>query len=129
MSQFLSIPTQNQMKKNRRMRKRRMWRMKIRFISEPMEHFLLVFFTPAFFFINYSFTILSFTFQDKVGSWYSNPGAGTSESGGMGIGGVGKYLKARNAPESATVDNSTSVVGKKRKVGVASGEFKDFSAW
>ncbi|KAL2348309.1 hypothetical protein Fmac_002309 [Flemingia macrophylla] len=36
--------------------------------------------------------------NDKVGSWYSNPGAGTSESGGTAVGGgVGKYLKARNA--------------------------------
>lgn len=78
--------------------------------------------------------IFWFTIQDKVGSWYSNPGAGTSESRGMGVGGggVGKYLKARNAQahaESATVDTSAAVVGKKRKVGVASSEFKDFSAW
>jgi len=40
-------------------------------------------------------------------------------------------LKARNAQaKSATVDNTgTDVVVKKRKVGVASSEFKDFSAW
>lgn len=69
--------------------------------------------------------------NDKVGSWYSNPGAGTSESGGTGVGGgVGKYLKARNAPpaEPAAVDTGTAVVGKKRKA-VVSGEFKDFSGW
>ncbi|KAI4327346.1 hypothetical protein L6164_019819 [Bauhinia variegata] len=66
--------------------------------------------------------------NDKIGSWYSNPGAGTSESGG--VGGVGKYLKARSdQAESATVDTSTAIVGKKRKAGVASGGFKDFSAW
>ncbi|KAK2372525.1 peptidyl-prolyl cis-trans isomerase CYP65 [Trifolium repens] len=66
--------------------------------------------------------------NDKVGSWYSNPGAGTSESGGTG-GGVGKYLKAKNVPaEPAAVDTATAVVGKKRKA-VVSGEFKDFSAW
>ncbi|CAJ1929278.1 unnamed protein product [Sphenostylis stenocarpa] len=68
----------------------------------------------------------------KVGSWYSNPGAGTSESGGTGAaGGVGKYLKARNAQatSAATLDTGTAVVVKKRKVGVASSEFKDFSAW
>lgn len=68
------------------------------------------------------------TFQDKVGSWYSNPGAGTSESVG---GGVGKYLKSRNIPgptESAAIDTGTAVVGKKRKA-VVSGEFKDFSSW
>ncbi|MCI31075.1 peptidyl-prolyl cis-trans isomerase-like 2-like, partial [Trifolium medium] len=65
---------------------------------------------------------------DKVGSWYSNPGAGTSESGGTG-GGVGKYLKAKNVPaEPAAVDTGPAVVGKKRKA-VVSGEFKDFSAW
>lgn len=66
------------------------------------------------------------TFQDKVGSWYSNPGAGTSEYGGTGVsGGVGKYLKARNAQAESA---GTAVAGKKRKVAV-SGEFKDFSAW
>ncbi|OIV92843.1 hypothetical protein TanjilG_00977 [Lupinus angustifolius] len=70
--------------------------------------------------------------NERVGSWFSNPGAAISESGGTGVGGgcgVGKYLKARNAQvqaESATVDTS---VGKKRKVGVASSEFKDFSRW
>ena len=70
------------------------------------------------------------SFQYKVGSWYSNPGAGTSESGGMGGGGVGKYLKARNAQsESATVDTGIAVAGKKRKVGVSTSEFKDFSGW
>jgi hypothetical protein len=37
-----------------------------------------------------------FLVQDKIGSWYSNPGTGTSNSG-VGGGGVGKYLKARNA--------------------------------
>jgi len=70
-------------------------------------------------------------FQGKVGSWFSNPGAGTSESGSTGVGGgVGKYLKARNAQAtSANLDTSTAVVGKKRKVGVASSDFKDFSAW
>ncbi|ESW28705.1 hypothetical protein PHAVU_002G010800 [Phaseolus vulgaris] len=69
--------------------------------------------------------------NDKVGSWYSNPGAGTSESGGTGVGGgVGKYLKARNAQATSTnLDTSTAVVVKKRKVGVASSDFKDFSAW
>ncbi|KAL1316140.1 peptidyl-prolyl cis-trans isomerase CYP65 isoform X1 [Arachis hypogaea] len=66
--------------------------------------------------------------NSKVGSWYSNPGAGTLESGGTVGGGVGKYLKARTGqqPESTT---STAVVGKKRKAGAATGEFKDFSAW
>ncbi|KAK7252769.1 hypothetical protein RIF29_36963 [Crotalaria pallida] len=74
--------------------------------------------------------------NDKVGSWFSNPGAAISESGGTGIGGgsgggVGKYLKARNgqvqAESAATVDTSATVAGKKRKV--ASGEFNDFSKW
>lgn len=71
--------------------------------------------------------------NDKVGSWYSNPGTGTagSGSGAVGGGGVGKYLKARSAlPESATVDagSTESAVPRKRKLASA-GEFKDFSAW
>ncbi|KAL6222694.1 hypothetical protein ACLB2K_006085 [Fragaria x ananassa] len=69
--------------------------------------------------------------NDKVGSWYSNPGTGTTGSGGVGGGGVGKYLKARAAlPESAIVDagSTESSVPKKRKMASA-GEFKDFSAW
>ena len=73
------------------------------------------------------------TFQDKVGSWYSNPGTGTTESGTVGGGGgVGKYLKARNSrPEAATVDTGISTVDtvKKRKVGISTAEFKDFSGW
>ncbi|OAY35588.1 peptidyl-prolyl cis-trans isomerase CYP65 [Manihot esculenta] len=71
--------------------------------------------------------------NEKVGSWYSNPGTGTTESGTMGSGGgVGKYLKARNSQtESATMDAglSTNGVAKKMKVGVSTGEFKDFSGW
>ncbi|GMY11908.1 peptidyl-prolyl cis-trans isomerase CYP65 [Fagus crenata] len=78
--------------------------------------------------------------NDKIGSWYSNPGTGTSNSG-VGGGGVGKYLKARNAQaESAAVDTSLTAiavdtsltaiaVAKKRKLGASTGEFKDFSAW
>lgn len=74
-------------------------------------------------------TDLSFvTFQDKVGSWYSNPGTGTTESGAVGGGGVGKYLKARN---TAADDNGLTgtAMAKKRKVGASAGEFKDFSGW
>ncbi|KAJ7952754.1 Peptidyl-prolyl cis-trans isomerase [Quillaja saponaria] len=69
--------------------------------------------------------------NDKVGSWYSNPGTGTSGPGGMGGGSIGKYLKAKNAQaESPAIDTGTAVaVGKKRKVGVSTGEFKDFSSW
>lgn len=70
------------------------------------------------------------SFQDKVGSWYSNPSTGTRESGAAG-GGVGKYLKARNAQAGSTAaDNNlqeTAAV-KKRKLGV-SGGFNDFSNW
>ncbi|KAL4377825.1 hypothetical protein GQ457_02G008390 [Hibiscus cannabinus] len=68
--------------------------------------------------------------NDKIGSWYSNPGTGMTEAGAVGGGGVGKYLKARNSQsESAAADtNITSIsVTKKRKT--APGEFKDFSAW
>lgn len=70
--------------------------------------------------------------NDKVGSWYSNPGSGTSGSQGAG-GGVGKYLKARNSQVDSTtaVDSSISTVSvtKKRKVGASTGEYKDFSTW
>ncbi|KAL7231662.1 hypothetical protein ACSBR2_009821 [Camellia fascicularis] len=72
--------------------------------------------------------------NDKIGSWYTNPGTGASESGSVG-GGIGKYLKARNAQAesaaAAAADTGTQAiaVAKKRKLGVAMGEFKDFSAW
>lgn len=69
--------------------------------------------------------------QDKIGSWYSNPGSGTTDSGTVG-GGIGKYLKARNAQaESAAIDTNPAAisVAKKRKLGVSTGGFKDFSGW
>lgn len=79
---------------------------------------------------------LSFVrFQDKVGSWYSNPGTG-SDSGGVGGGGVGKYLKARSGHIESVADDSgltdiatATATAKKRKVGISAGEFKDFSGW
>nr|GMC62714.1 peptidyl-prolyl cis-trans isomerase CYP65 [Ipomoea batatas] len=63
--------------------------------------------------------------NDKVGSWYSNPGTGT-DTLAVG-GGVGKYLKARNAQADS---NSLPPVpsSKKRKVGTST-EFKNFSGW
>lgn len=68
--------------------------------------------------------------NEKVGSWFSNPVTGTAESGAVGSGGVGKYLKARSAQtESATAANGSIAMAKKRKLGVSSGEMKDFSAW
>ncbi|CAI0507674.1 unnamed protein product [Linum tenue] len=69
--------------------------------------------------------------KDKVGSWYSNPGTGATDSE-AGSGGVGKYLKPRSAgTESAatSADLTTVSVGKKRKVGGPAVEFKDFSGW
>lgn len=65
--------------------------------------------------------------NDKIGSWYSNPGTGTAGSGPVGGGGVGKYLKARSTQaESAAVDTgSTAAVAKKRKLG----SFENFSSW
>ncbi|CAN1333626.1 Peptidyl-prolyl cis-trans isomerase CYP65 [Linum perenne] len=69
--------------------------------------------------------------KDKVGSWYSNPGTGTTHSE-AGSGTVGKYLKARNAAaltESAAADLSSVSVGKKRKASGSAMEFKDFSGW
>eukprot|EP00252_Welwitschia_mirabilis_P025552 TRINITY_DN8027_c0_g1_i3.p1 TRINITY_DN8027_c0_g1~~TRINITY_DN8027_c0_g1_i3.p1 ORF type:complete len:589 (+),score=152.53 TRINITY_DN8027_c0_g1_i3:302-2068(+) len=69
--------------------------------------------------------------SEKVGSWYSNPNAGTLPSAGTG---VGKYLKARIAeqmsldkkPADGKVEEAS--VNKKRKLTTAT-EFKDFSAW
>ncbi|KAK1268926.1 Peptidyl-prolyl cis-trans isomerase-like 2 [Acorus gramineus] len=67
--------------------------------------------------------------DDKIGSWYSNPGTGTTEP--MAVGGVGKYLKARTIQAEAATDNNLVVDGnaKKRKVGVSAVEFKDFNSW
>ncbi|XVF61354.1 hypothetical protein PTKIN_Ptkin08bG0123200 [Pterospermum kingtungense] len=68
--------------------------------------------------------------NDKVGSWYSNPGSGTAESGAVGGGGVGKYLKARNAQsESASVGTSLADMSVTKKRKVVEGKFIDFSAW
>ncbi|OVA11855.1 Cyclophilin-like peptidyl-prolyl cis-trans isomerase domain [Macleaya cordata] len=70
--------------------------------------------------------------NDKVGSWYSNPGTGATESVAASGGGVGKYLKARsNKTEAAASDNYSEAngVAKKRKVGGSNVEFNNFSAW
>lgn len=69
--------------------------------------------------------------NDKVGAWFSNPGTGTAEPGDVG-GGVGKYLKARTGQaEHAAADTGMQAmtVAKKRKLGIPTAEFKDFSAW
>lgn len=70
--------------------------------------------------------------QDKIGSWYSNPGTAAVEAGASS-GGVGKYLKARNTKvESATAadtDLQSGAVVKKRKLGASTRELKDFSSW
>ncbi|KAL8168337.1 hypothetical protein V2J09_009836 [Rumex salicifolius] len=71
--------------------------------------------------------------NEKVGSWYSNPGTGTTDGGGDG-GGVAKYLRARTTQtESSTgvTESGTSSIatGKKRKLGASSTEFKNFSNW
>ncbi|CAA0412706.1 unnamed protein product [Arabidopsis thaliana] len=72
---------------------------------------------------------------EKIGSWYSNPGSGTTEAGAGG-GGVGKYLKAmsstatKDTKGSLASDISTIGVSKKRKTTAsASTGFKDFSSW
>ncbi|MBA0592150.1 peptidyl-prolyl cis-trans isomerase CYP65 isoform X2 [Gossypium raimondii] len=68
--------------------------------------------------------------NDKIGSWYSNPGTGTAESGAVGSGGVGKYLKARHTQsESATADTNITAISVTKKRKATPGEFKDFSAW
>ncbi|MCL7038441.1 hypothetical protein MKW94_001078 [Papaver nudicaule] len=76
--------------------------------------------------------------NDKVGSWYSNPGTGSTEPA-VGGGGVGKYLKsARSSTEAAAAaatvadmgsDADVAVSTKKRKVGASNVEFKNFSSW
>ncbi|KAB2051917.1 hypothetical protein ES319_A12G085100v1 [Gossypium barbadense] len=59
-----------------------------------------------------------------------NPGTGTAESGAVGSGGVGKYLKARNTQsESATADTNITAISVTKKRKAALGEFKYFSAW
>lgn len=67
--------------------------------------------------------------NEKIGSWYSNPGTGT-EADASG-GGVGKYLKTKTtskADSTAAPDVGGGQV-KKRKLGVSTRELKDFSAW
>ncbi|KAL3526886.1 hypothetical protein ACH5RR_011542 [Cinchona calisaya] len=69
--------------------------------------------------------------NDKVGSWYSNPGTGTSGSQGLG-GGVGKYFNFGNAQAASATDLDSGLpavsVVKKRKLGL-SNELKEFSSW
>ncbi|KAJ8567344.1 hypothetical protein K7X08_019552 [Anisodus acutangulus] len=70
--------------------------------------------------------------NEKVGSWYSNPGTGTSEFQAAGSG-VGKYLKARAAQADSKTSSDSSLppisAAKKRKTGSSTAELKDFSAW
>ena len=81
-----------------------------------------------YFFLLCSDAVSSFTFQDKKGFWYSNPGT-------FGSGGVGKYLKDRERKsevESVVVDTDlppVATASKKRKSVVSTAEFKNFSAW
>lgn len=71
------------------------------------------------------------TFQDKMGSWFSNPVSADAPTVG---GGVGKYMKATTtqAAPVTTVDidaaPAMSVV-KKRKLGVSKADLQDFSSW
>ncbi|KAI8029919.1 Peptidyl-prolyl cis-trans isomerase CYP65 [Camellia lanceoleosa] len=75
------------------------------FSFNPFDFRLIETLSFLFFFLLENNHIFSFaTFQDKIGSWYSNVGKGASESGSVG-GGVGKYLKVRNVQaESAAAD-------------------------
>ncbi|XP_075498609.1 peptidyl-prolyl cis-trans isomerase CYP65 isoform X1 [Primulina tabacum] len=70
--------------------------------------------------------------NDKIGSWYSNPGTRTAETPAAGDG-VGKYLKAMIAPAASVTTLDSDVLAgsavKKRKFGKSTGELKDFSAW
>lgn len=103
--------------------------MKIKLASGSFWQF--IFSCSKFWFAKILSVLCFFSFQDKVGSWYSNPGTGT-QAGAVGGGGVGKYLKARSAPiDSAADDGGLTAIAtaKKRKVVVSAGEFKDFSGW
>ncbi|KAF5763632.1 putative peptidylprolyl isomerase [Helianthus annuus] len=67
--------------------------------------------------------------NEKIGSWYSNPGTGAEAESSGGVG-VGKYLKARTTKvDSTTAPDGNNAVLKKRKLGVSTNELKDFSAW
>ncbi|CAA2970588.1 peptidyl-prolyl cis-trans isomerase CYP65 [Olea europaea subsp. europaea] len=70
--------------------------------------------------------------NDKIGSWYSNPVTGTTGTPAMGDG-VGKYLKTRigqvSSSPSLDSDMPAGPIVKKRKLGMPTGELKDFSAW
>ncbi|XP_022963268.1 peptidyl-prolyl cis-trans isomerase CYP65-like [Cucurbita moschata] len=66
--------------------------------------------------------------NDKVGSWYSNPGTGVAENGAAG-GGVGKYLKARNTQSKPPAVDASLGATTSTKKRTAAGEFKDFSSW
>ncbi|KAD7117775.1 hypothetical protein R6Q59_005693 [Mikania micrantha] len=68
--------------------------------------------------------------NEKIGSWYSNPGTG-AEAEASGSVGVGKYLKARTTKvDSTPAPDGDIVVSKKRKLGLSTTqELKDFSAW
>ncbi|CAM6051939.1 unnamed protein product [Sphagnum compactum] len=69
--------------------------------------------------------------NEKMGSWYSNPGLGVAPTA-AGTG-VGKYLKTAQAPELPAKSDSflnEDVSGKRRKVAAGTGvQFKDFSNW
>ncbi|KAJ0982133.1 hypothetical protein J5N97_010388 [Dioscorea zingiberensis] len=65
--------------------------------------------------------------DDKVGSWYSNPGTGAT--GSVSVGGVGKYLKTRSNGTESTTGNGLGQDSKKRKTDVSNVEYKDFSGW
>ncbi|KAI3717054.1 hypothetical protein L1987_68378 [Smallanthus sonchifolius] len=67
--------------------------------------------------------------NEKIGSWYSNPGTGAEAEASGGVG-IGKYLKARTANvDSTPAPDGNNAVLKKRKLAVSTQELKDFSAW
>nr|CAD1837812.1 unnamed protein product [Ananas comosus var. bracteatus] len=69
--------------------------------------------------------------NDKIGSWYSNPGTGVAGSASVGRG-VGKYLKARTAGKDGVAGNGKASdydSTKKRKADVSGVEYKNFSGW
>lgn len=68
--------------------------------------------------------------NDKVGSWYSNPGTGAT--GTVSTGGVGKYVKARTSGADPTAGSGVGadLTTKRRKVEAPSSvQYTNFSGW
>lgn len=66
--------------------------------------------------------------DDRVGSWFSNPGS--RDTGSVPVtGGVGKYLKSRLSDTSDGADIASGDSVKKRKIETSKTVYNNFSAW